>query len=54
MTDFDRTLTSSNTQDEQRPTVTRKTATGTINATAFSKVSEAVKKFFAVPALAFA
>ncbi len=54
MTDFDRTLKFSNMQDEQRPTVTRKTATGTINANAFSKVKEALANAFAQPVLAFA
>ena len=49
MTDFDRTLTSFNMQDEQRPTVTRKTATGIINANAFSKVKEAMANAFAQP-----
>ena len=53
MTDFDRTLTSLNMQDEHAQTISQNW-TGIINATAFSKVKEALVNAFAAPVLAYA
>jgi hypothetical protein len=53
MTDFDRTLTSFDTQDEQA-SGNSQNCPSIINANAFSKVSDAVKNLFTQPVLAFA
>ena len=54
MTDFDRTLTFFNMQDELCPSHLVKLTRASINANAFSKVKAAFAQAFAQPALALA